>query len=114
MHIREGEEQMECFSTEKYITCSVRESDGTVTSAIRINTHLTSVSADEYKKVIKINGKDYNLVLSRIIPNATEALKASSCRSSYNFPYLSTGMMERESIVLKKGERKAFAGFNRI
>ena len=33
---------------------------------------MTSVSADEYKKTLNINDKDYELTLSRIIPNAAE------------------------------------------
>ena len=75
MHIREGEEQTECYSTDKYITYSVKEADGSVSWNRSDKYSLTSVSADEYNKMIKINGNDYNLVLSKIIPNATEALK---------------------------------------
>ena len=73
---------------------------------------LTSVSADEYNKVIKINGNDYNLVLAKIIPNATEALKSSPAGVPIISLIVTTGMMERESVVLKKGERKSAGGIS--
>ena len=38
---------------------------------------MTSVSADNYKKAININGKDYELVLAKIIPNASETVTDS-------------------------------------
>jgi cytochrome c-type biogenesis protein CcsB len=77
MSIREGEEQGDCYSSEKYIICSVKEPDGTVSSGYSDKYSLTSVSADEYNKNIIINGNEYNLVLAKIIPNATEVLKGS-------------------------------------
>jgi cytochrome c-type biogenesis protein CcsB len=35
---------------------------------------MTSVSADNYKKTLNINGNNYELVLAKIIPNATEEI----------------------------------------
>jgi cytochrome c-type biogenesis protein CcsB len=72
IHIREGEEQNRCFSTEKFIEYSVRDASGKITETKTDKYSMTSVSADNYKKNIKINGKTYELVLSKIIPNAVE------------------------------------------
>ncbi len=72
IHIREGEEQNTCYSTEKYIEYSVRDAGGKVTETKTNKYSMTSVSADDYKKSLKINGKTYELVLSKIIPNAAE------------------------------------------
>jgi hypothetical protein len=56
MHIREGEEQNECYSTDNYIGYSVKESNGAVLSGESEKYSMTSVSADDYRKVIRING----------------------------------------------------------
>ncbi len=112
MHIREGEEQAECLSTDKYIICSVKEADGTASSVLSDKYSLTSVSADEYDKIIKINGRDYNLILSRIIPNATVALKASPAGAPIISLIITAGMMERETVVLKRGELKTAGGLS--
>ncbi|MBK8883469.1 MAG: c-type cytochrome biogenesis protein CcsB [Bacteroidales bacterium] len=106
MHIREGEEQTRCYSSEKFITSTVREADGTISYSRSDKYSMTSVSADEYSKVIKISGNDYNLVLSKIIPNATESLKSSPNGVPIISLIVTAGMMERESVILRKGERK--------
>ena len=72
IHIREGEEQNTCYSTEKYIEYSVRDASGKVTETKTDKYSMTSVSADNYKKNVKINGKTYELELAKIIPNAAE------------------------------------------
>jgi cytochrome c-type biogenesis protein CcsB len=110
MHIREGEEQNECSSADKYIGYSVMEKDGSILASQSDKYSLTSVSADEYNKVININGKDYNLLLEKIIPNATETIKASSNGGPIISMIVTTVMMERESVLLKKGEKKSAAG----
>ena len=47
---------------------------------------MTSVSADNYKKEIKINNQDYDLVLSKILPNASEVISDSPGRRTNYFP----------------------------
>ena len=112
MHIREGEEQTECYTADKYIMCSVKETDGSVASLRSDKYSLTSVSADEYNNVIKINGNDYNLTLAMIIPNATEALRESPAGVPIISMILTAGMMDRETLVIQKGERKTAGGIS--
>ncbi len=72
MHIREGEEQNICYSTEKYIGYTIKTSDGRILESNLQKYSLTSVTADNYKENLNINNKEYELVLSKVIPNATE------------------------------------------
>jgi len=72
MHIREGEEQNICYSTEKYIGYTIKASDGKVLESNLQKYSLTSVTADNYNEKLTINNKEYELVLSKVIPNATE------------------------------------------
>jgi cytochrome c-type biogenesis protein CcsB len=110
MHIREGDEQNVCYTNEKYIGYSVLESNGDVISGRSDKYNLTSVSADEYKKVVKINGKDYTLVLEKIIPNAREVLKQSPAGVPIISLVINENMMQSENLIIKKGERKSVAG----
>ncbi|MBK7626613.1 MAG: c-type cytochrome biogenesis protein CcsB [Bacteroidales bacterium] len=72
IHIREGEEQNVCYSTEKYIGYTIKASDGKVIGSNLQKYSLTSVTADNYNEKLTINNKEYELVLSKVIPNATE------------------------------------------
>ena len=72
IHIREGEEQSNCFSTDKYMSYVVRNASGTVIGSRDDKYTMTSVSADNYKKTISIDSKKYVLELSKIIPNAID------------------------------------------
>jgi cytochrome c-type biogenesis protein CcsB len=110
MHIREGNEQNMCYSNEKFISYSVRESNGDLISSHSNRYSLTSVSADEYKKVVKIDGRDYDLVLEKIVPNAREVLKLSPAGVPIISLVINENMMQRENLILKKGEKKSVAG----
>ena len=110
MHIREGEEQNECYSTEKYITCKVRENNGNIVSSRSDKYTLTSVSADEYNRKIKIDGSEYTVSLSKIIPNALHSIKASPDGVPMVSLVVTSGMMDRESLVISKGQRKSAGG----
>lgn len=72
MHIREGQEQNACFSNDKFIGYSIKDANGSILESNSQKYSMTSVSAEDYKKTISINGKDYELVLAKIIPNAVE------------------------------------------
>jgi cytochrome c-type biogenesis protein CcsB len=72
IHIREGEEQNRCYSIEKYIGYTVKGSDGKVLDSNSQKYSLTSVTADHFKEKLTVNNKEYELVLSKVIPNAAE------------------------------------------
>jgi cytochrome c-type biogenesis protein CcsB len=76
MHIREGQEQNSCFSIDKYLAYTVKDAGGSITEQHAQKYIMTSASADEYSNSIEINDKDYDIVLAKIIPNATEVVSA--------------------------------------
>jgi cytochrome c-type biogenesis protein CcsB len=71
-----------------------------------------AVSADDYRKVIRINGNDYNLVLDKILPNASDVLGSSPDGVPLVSLIVSAGMMERETIILRNGEKKISSGIS--
>lgn len=110
IHIREGEEQNLCYSTEKFIGYQIKDSQGNITSGPVVKYNMTAVSADNYSKNIKINNKDYELVLSKIIPNAKEEISDIPGGEPLISLLVTKDMMEREIILLKKGEIKTTNG----
>jgi cytochrome c-type biogenesis protein CcsB len=91
IHIREGEAQNKCFSNEKYITYSVKDESGNILNGRSDKYSMTSVSADRYEKSLKINGKNYKMVLAQIIPNAVEKPSDSHDASGINAEAVNPG-----------------------
>jgi len=72
IHIREGAEQNECYSSEKFIGYNIKNGDGQVIASNSQKYSLTSVTAENYRKNLRINNKDYKLVLSKVVPNTPD------------------------------------------
>ncbi len=110
IHIREGEVQSECYSNEKFIGYTVKNTDGTIITGKSEKYSLTSVSADNYRKIIKINGKEYELILSKILPNAIENITDSPEGEPIVSLLVTKSMMPGETLTLKKGDTKISNG----
>ena len=113
IHIREGEDQNICFSTDKYIGYSVKDANGTLIAGQSKKYSMSSVSADNFKRKIKSDGKDYELILARIIPNAMETISESVIGGEPVISFMVTrDMSSVETIILKKGDSKTAMGFS--
>jgi cytochrome c-type biogenesis protein CcsB len=112
MHIREGEEQQLCFSNEKYIGYSVKDNNGTIIASHTRKYSMTSVSADKFNKRIKINGREYELLLAKIIPNASEIVADSPEGEPIVSMLVTKNMTSRETLTLKKGDTKTSNGIS--
>jgi len=112
IHIREGEEQQQCFSNEKYISYSVKDNNGKVIAGRKDKYTMTSVSADNYKKSINIKGREYELVLAKIIPNATESISDVPDGEPVISFLLTRTMTSTETVTLRKGETKTAEGLS--
>lgn len=110
IHIREGEEQNTCYSAEKYIGYSVKDSKGNVVTGSKVKYSMTAVSADNYNEKVKINGKVYDLVLSKILPNAAEVISDIPGGEPIISLLVTKDMMERETLILKRGDIKTSNG----
>jgi cytochrome c-type biogenesis protein CcsB len=112
IHIREGEEQSLCFSNEKYIGYSVLDNTGNIITGHSEKYSMTSVSAENYNKTISVNNKDYNLVLAKIIPNASETISESPKGEPVISLLIKNDMMPGENLILKKGDTKITNGIS--
>jgi cytochrome c-type biogenesis protein CcsB len=109
IHIREGEEQNKCFSGEKFLGYILKDKSGTILDKNSQKYYMGSKSADNYKKKIKLDGEDYDLVLARIIPNAAEIISASPGGPPV-ISFVVTDSTGREIVKLKSGESKLSRG----
>jgi cytochrome c-type biogenesis protein CcsB len=111
IHIREGEEQGKCFSGEKFISYVLKDKSGNILSRNSQKYFKGSSSADNYKKKIKSDNKEYELVLDRILPNASEiVIESSSPEGSPVISMMVTDSLQRQTINLKSGESTVFNG----
>jgi cytochrome c-type biogenesis protein CcsB len=111
IHIREGEEQGKCFSGEKFISYVLKDKSGNILSRNSQKYFMSSSSADNYKKKIKSDNKEYELVLDRILPNASEIVtESSSPEGSPVISMMVTDSLQRQTINLKSGESTVFNG----
>jgi cytochrome c-type biogenesis protein CcsB len=110
IHIREGGEQNVCFSNDKYIGYTIKDSEGKVLASRSDKYSMTSVSADNYSRKVKINNRDFELVLGKIIPNASETVSDSPDGEPIITLVVSKDMMSNETLNFKKGDLKASNG----
>ena len=110
MHIREGESQDKCYSTDKHLGYTLTDKSGKIVSSHSKKYSLTSVSADVYNRKILINNREYQLDLSRIIPNAAQEINASPSGEPVISLMITKDMSSNDMIVLKKGEKKQSYG----
>ncbi len=70
---------------------------------------MTGGSSDNFKKSVRINGNEYQIILARLIPNATESI-TDSPQGEPVVSLIVTNMMERDNLILRKGETKTSNG----
>jgi cytochrome c-type biogenesis protein CcsB len=110
IHIREGEEQNLCYSNDKYIGYTIKNSEGKTLSSRSDKYAMTSVSADNYKKTITIDSRDFELVLGKILPNASETVTDSPEGEALVSLIVTKDMMSNETLILKKGDLRSSNG----
>jgi cytochrome c-type biogenesis protein CcsB len=111
IHIREGEEQRKCFSADKYIGFSLKDKSGKILDHSYMKFPVTMDSPGDYRKGINVDGKEYELILDKIITNATAAV-TDSPEGEALISLLVTDNNIRETIILKKGESGTFKGIS--
>lgn len=111
MHIREGESSESFFTTDKYISLKLTDASGNVLTEDNTRFNITSVSVDKYSKKLDYDGVDARVVLSRYIPNASEAVTDSRTGKPIVSLLVTRGMGSREVVFISRGELRNVAGF---
>lgn len=111
MHIREGEDQNKCYSNERYIGFELKDSSGEIVEAHSEKFSLSAHSAGRFRKKLIVNGMQHELVLSKIIPNATESIVEDPDGESL-ISLVATDNNKKENLILKKGDVRLFNGIS--
>lgn len=107
IHIREGQQESNCFSGQKYIDISIRDKEGKILS--QISDRYTSVSSSEgkYRKKLLAGDKTYELVLGKVVPNASEIISEDP-KGEPMVSFLLADSTHRETVTLKQGQTIKF------
>jgi len=103
IHIREGENQDTCYSVTKYLGYSLKDLSGKVIEQKSAKYYLGATSADNYARKINTGEKTYELVLSKILPNATNTISASSAGNPV-ISFILSDSTNRETIFIRNRE----------
>jgi cytochrome c-type biogenesis protein CcsB len=112
IHIREGEEQNECYSLNKFIGFTIKDDNGEIIDDDFKEILITYRSSDKYKRKINVAGLDYLLTLERVIPNAGEEIIDDPGGVPLISLLVTDGSSMRTGIFLKSRETKIFGNMS--
>jgi cytochrome c-type biogenesis protein CcsB len=107
IHIREGEEQNKCFSTEKSLGYILKDNSGNIIDQSSEKYYMGSSSAAKYMKKFRSDGRDYKLFLASILLNAAEVI-SDSPQGKPVISVVVTDTVKRETLHLRDGESTVF------
>jgi cytochrome c-type biogenesis protein CcsB len=110
MHIREGNEQNICLSAEKYLGYTVTDPSGTTIANEQDEYQMASVHSVKYHKTIKTGSREYELVLSKVVPNAVMEMTESPGGTEMVSLFVTDSGIQGETIHLAKGEIRSWGG----
>jgi cytochrome c-type biogenesis protein CcsB len=110
MHIREGNEQNICLSAEKYLGYTVTDPSGELITGEEDEFSMASVHSVKYLKTIKAGSREYELVLSKVVPNAMMDMAESPEGTEMVSLFVTDSGFQGETINLSKGETKSWGG----
>lgn len=106
IHIREGEEQNLCFSNERHINYTVRDEKGNALSEYSKKYSMISSSPGRFNHKISIEGKDYEISLNQLLPDAVETVADDPGGVPMVSMIVSKENSGTEKLFLNRGELK--------
>lgn len=111
IHIRQGEEENMCFSTDKFMGYSVKDDKGNILAENLTKYSVNTANQGRYLKRFSAGGDDFEIELTRVIQNATEGIIESPSGTPVVSLIVTTGHMNMETVILKKGEKTEASGY---
>ena len=104
VHIREGEEQNKCYSTDRFIKHKLIDASGTIVDQSSEKYYMSMKSAGNFRKKISGAGAGYEILLSGIVANAAEAVEQGGAGNGAIISFVAADSLTRQTIILKEGE----------
>jgi cytochrome c-type biogenesis protein CcsB len=111
IHIRQGEEENRCFSTDKYLGYTITDEKGNTLAEKFSKFTMNSVSTGKFSKKFSAAGDNYEIELTQIMQNAIEGIADSPSGVPIISVIVTTGHMSMENVVLKSGDKVSSAGY---
>jgi cytochrome c-type biogenesis protein CcsB len=111
MHIREGEDQNKCYSNERYIGFELKDNSGAIVETHSEKFSLSAHSAGRYREKLFVGGLEHELVLSKIIANATESITEDPDGEPM-ISLVATDNSSKEKMIFRKGDVRLFKGIS--
>jgi cytochrome c-type biogenesis protein CcsB len=107
IHIREGEQEKNVFSSERYLEVRIADGNGILLGEMSEKFNLNSATTGNFKENIEVAGKNYEIILAQIIPNAKEIITESAGgRPIVSIMVATERSSGMEEISLKQGETR--------
>lgn len=110
IHIREGEEQNKCYSSDRFIGYTVRDGKGSTLAENFTKYSLPASSQGKYSRHVNVAGDSYDIELSEIVRNAVERISDSPSGVPLLSLIIATGRMDMENYIMRGGDRITIAG----
>jgi cytochrome c-type biogenesis protein CcsB len=111
IHIRQGQEENKCFSTDKYIGYTVKDEKGNVLAEKLTGFSINTLTSGKYLKRFSAGGDNYEIELAEVVQNATEGITESPSGVPVVSFIITTGHMEMDNLVMKSGEKVTKSGY---
>lgn len=111
IHIREGEEQNTCYSSQKFLGYYIADQNGSVLS--EDSEEYSMNTAKSFDKNAIAGNSSYEISLKKMVPNAISDIAESSNGEPILSLFVMTGEgMNGEDLFLRKGDRKIISGYS--
>ena len=104
IHIREGEEQDKCYSTNRFIGHKLMDASGAIVDQSSEKYYMSMKSAGSFRKKIHGAGAGYEFLLSRIVVNAAEVVAKGETGSGAIISFVAADSLTRQTFILREGE----------
>lgn len=102
IHIREGEEQNKIYTGQTYLGYTISDDKGQVLATD--SEEFTASSAGNHLKTITAGNRDYEIALTRMVPNASEEIIDDPNGEPVISLFVTGNDMQGETYFLKKGD----------
>ncbi|HLP75110.1 MAG TPA: c-type cytochrome biogenesis protein CcsB [Bacteroidales bacterium] len=111
IRIREGEEQANCFTSDKFLGWKISDQNGTQLSSHSQKFSMNSSKAERFRKKISAGNSEYTVALKSVVPNASQELADDpDGKPVVSFIIMKGQDMSGDDLVLGKGDLKTANG----
>ena len=111
IHIRQGQEENKCYSTDKYLGYTIKDEKGNIIAGKLSKFTMNTVSTGKFSKKFTAGGDNYEIELTQVLQNATESIADSPSGEPIISVIAASGHMSMDNLILRDGDRVTSSGY---